>query len=200
MRSLTLCCVLAGGWLLAASAWATPTDPAAAPTAVPAGATAASTKAPVASAPAAKTKAKSKSATPPPPVPTEAPPFTSPYHSQKMTEKAKDYYASIWGIDHLRVSLTSSDNLVRFSYRVVEPKLSKPLGDHSATAELVDLRTNTVLSVPTMEKIGPLRQLGADQAGLEYWIAFSNKDHPVHSGDRVNVIIGKFRALGLIVE
>jgi len=190
--------VFLGSVLMAASSLAVSADPTAPPTST--ASVASAPTAPAASPPSTKTKAKTKTATAPAPVPTEAPPFTSPYHSQKLTAKAKDYYASIWGIDHLRVSLTSSDNLVRFSYRVVEPQLSKPLGDHGATAELVDLRTNTVLSVPTMEKIGPLRQLGADQAGLEYWIAFSNKDHPVKSGDRVNVIIGKFRALGLIVE
>jgi len=38
------------------------------------------------------------------------------------------------------------------------------------------------------------------EAGKEYWMLFSNKGHPVRSGDRVNIIIGKFRALDLVVE
>jgi len=46
---------------------------------------------------------------------------TSPYHGMKLSEKARAYYPAAWGVDHLRTSYTSSGNLIRFSYRVVEP-------------------------------------------------------------------------------
>jgi hypothetical protein len=51
-----------------------------------------------------------------------------------------------------------------------------------------------------MEKIGQLRQLNAAEADTEYWMAFSNKGNLVRPGERVNVIIGKFHADGLLVE
>src|SRR5260221_175670 len=46
----------------------------------------------------------------------------SPYRSVGETANARAYYRSVWGLDKLKVSSTSSGNLIRFSYRVVEPK------------------------------------------------------------------------------
>jgi hypothetical protein len=134
------------------------------------------------------------------PVPAADPGKASPYHGMKLSEKARNYYPAAWGVDRLRVNYTSSGNLIRFSFRVVEPKRAKALGDHEATPYLVGLRSNVVLQVPTMEKIGQLRQMGANEAGKEYWMVFSNKGNLVRPGDRVNVLIGKFRAEGLVVE
>ncbi|HWS61152.1 MAG TPA: hypothetical protein VN325_00230 [Steroidobacteraceae bacterium] len=125
---------------------------------------------------------------------------TSPYHGMKLSEKARAYYPAAWGVDHLRATYTSSGNLIRFSYRVLEPKLAKPLGDHESTPYLYAPRSHAMLSIPTMEKIGQLRQLNAAEADKEYWMVFSNKGNLVRPGDRVNVIIGKFHADGLLVE
>jgi len=125
---------------------------------------------------------------------------TSPYHGMKLSEKARAYYPAAWGVDRLRATYTSSGNLIRFSYRVVEPKLAKPLGDHESTPYLYAPRSHAMLSIPTMEKIGQLRQLNAAEADKEYWMVFSNKGNLVRPGDRVNVIIGKFHADGLLVE
>jgi hypothetical protein len=144
--------------------------------------------------------------TPPPavsPPPIALPPAahrSSPYHGMMQSAKAKDFYPAAWGVDRLRVNYTSSGNLIRFSYRVVEPKLAKALGDHESTPYLFAPRTHAMLQVPTMEKIGQLRQLGAAEAHKEYWMVFSNKGNLVRPGERVNVIIGKFHADGLLVE
>ena len=125
---------------------------------------------------------------------------TSPYHGMKLSEKARAYYPAAWGVDHLRATYTSSGNLIRFSYRVVEPKLAKALGDHESTPYLYAPRSHAMLQIPTMEKIGQLRQLNAAEANKEYWMVFSNKGNLVRPGERVNVIIGKFHADGLLVE
>jgi hypothetical protein len=125
---------------------------------------------------------------------------TSPYRPVKMTERAKLFYSSAWGVDRLKVSSTASGNLIRFSYRVVDPGPAKALAEKSATPYLVGQRSRAVLQIPVMEKVGPLRQSGSARAGQEYWMTFSNKGQPVKPGDRVNVLIGAFRAEGLVVE
>src|SRR6267154_966710 len=89
---------------------------------------------------------------------------------------------------------------MKFSERVLEPKLAKALGDHESTPYLYAPRSHAMLQVPTMEKIGQLRQLNAAEANKEYWMVFSNKGNLVRPGERVNVIIGKFHADGLLVE
>lgn len=125
---------------------------------------------------------------------------SSPYHGMKLSEKARNYYPAAWGVDHLRATYTSSGNLIRFSYRVVEPKLASALGDHELTPVLYAPRSHAMLQIPTMEKIGQLRQMGGNEANKEYWMVFSNKGNLVRPGERVDVIIGKFHADGLLVE
>jgi hypothetical protein len=124
----------------------------------------------------------------------------SQYRPAKLTDSAKVFYVAGWGIDHIKVSYTASGNLIRFSYRVVDPHAATPLGDAKSTPHLVGQKNNVVLQVPVMEKVGQLRQTGVPQAGQEYWMVFSNKGNHVKVGDRVNVAIGSFHADGLMVE
>jgi hypothetical protein len=56
------------------------------------------------------------------------------------------------------------------------------------------------LVIPSLEKVGQLRQSSTPEAGKSYWMAFSNPGRTVKRGDRVDVIIGQFRAAGLVVE
>jgi hypothetical protein len=124
----------------------------------------------------------------------------SPYTRTRETEKAREYYPSAWGVQRLQTQLTSSGNLVRFTFRVLDPARAKPFADHAATPYLYAPRTHAMLQVPTMEKIGQLRQLGNLEPNKDYWMVFSNKGNLVRAGDRVNVIIGPFHAEGLLVE
>lgn len=124
----------------------------------------------------------------------------SPYRQVKLTENAKNYYVARWGVDKLKVSYTSSGNLIRFSYRVAEPELAKSLADKKSTPYLLGQKSHALLQVPVMDKVGQLRQTAAPQAGQEYWMVFSNKGNLVKPGERVNVVIGAFHADGLLVE
>ena len=124
----------------------------------------------------------------------------SPYKTVKLTENAKRYYISAWGIDGLKVNYTASGNLIRFSYRVDNPERAKVLADKAMMPYMLGQRSRALLQVPVMDKVGMLRQSAAPQAGQEYWMVFSNKGNLVRPGDRVNVIIGSFHADGLMVE
>lgn len=70
----------------------------------------------------------------------------------------------------------------------------------SPQPELIDSQARVKLSVPQMEKIGKLRQSSTPKEGMTYWMAFANPTLAVRRGHRVNVVIGSFRAQGLIVE
>jgi hypothetical protein len=131
---------------------------------------------------------------------TASAPKKSPFRHQRESTKAQNYYVSRWGIEEVRVRSTNSGNLIRFSYRVVNADLAQALNDKKNTAALLSPRARVVLQVPVMEKVGPLRQATAPEAGKEYWMVFSNKGNFVKPGDRVNVLIGSFHADGLMVE
>jgi hypothetical protein len=122
------------------------------------------------------------------------------YPQQRVTDKARKYYVGAWGVDKMKVSYASSGNLIRFSYRVSDAELAKPLGNREEQPMLVGLRSRAVLQIPVMDNVGPLRQATVPKLGQEYWMMFSNKGNLVRPGDRVNVIIGQFHADGLVVE
>jgi hypothetical protein len=124
----------------------------------------------------------------------------SQFHPVSVTGSASQAYAAQWGIDSLKVAYTSSGNLLRFTYRVVDPGRAAPLADKKLTPSLYSPKHRAVLSVPVMEKVGPLRQAMEQKSGMEYWMAFSNRGALVKPGERVNITIGSFHADGLRVE
>ncbi len=113
---------------------------------------------------------------------------------------ARQMYALNWGIDQMTTQLTESGQLVRFSYRVTDAAKAVALNEKAASPQLLDEKVHAVLQVPSMEKVGPLRQSTAAETGKAYWMVFSNKGNIVKAGHRVSVVIGKFRVDGLIVE
>ena len=106
----------------------------------------------------------------------------------------------LWGIDDIHLRSTASGSLIRFSYRVVDAEKAKAVYQKKAEPHLLGLRSHAMLSVPTLENVGQLRQTEAITEGKDYWVLFSNKGDLVKSGDRVDVIIGSFYANSLTVE
>lgn len=125
---------------------------------------------------------------------------TSPYSPVKLPKNAKIYYALYGGVGDLHVRRTASGNLIRFSYRVTDPWIARVLGDKNATPYLLGRRSQALLQIPVMDKIGQLRQSGPLAVGQEYWMVFSNKGNLIKAGDRVDVMIGSFHIDGLVVE
>jgi len=114
--------------------------------------------------------------------------------------RAGRYYALFWGIDSPTVKAVESGELIRFSYHVLDADKAKTLNDKTIDAYLIKPDAKIRLSVPTLEKVGQLRQSPTPEAGKSYWMAFSNPGRRVRPGDRVNVVIGNFQAQGLVVE
>jgi len=106
----------------------------------------------------------------------------------------------VWGVDALSVKLAESGQVIRFAWRVLDPDKARVLHDKRIEPTLVAPGVGVSLMVPTFEKIGQMRQSAPPEAGKTYWMAFSNKGRLVKRGDRVNVVIGTFRADGLVVD
>ena len=118
----------------------------------------------------------------------------------RMAGRAGAYYKGVWGIDSLTIKWAESGELVRFSWRVLDPTKAALLNDKRLEPSLIDPQAGVSLVVPTMEKVGQMRQGVTPEAGKSYWMAFSNKGRRVKRGDRVNVVIGGFHAEYLVVE
>jgi hypothetical protein len=117
------------------------------------------------------------------------------------SERGQWYYAGRYGVDHLQVRSISSGISLEFRYRVLNPGKAQALGDKRSKPAMVDWKTGTRLTVPTMEKIGQLRQQVTQlEQGREYWMVFANPGKLVKPGDRVDVVVGAIRLEGLVVE
>jgi len=119
---------------------------------------------------------------------------------RNFSQRAEMYYQGAWGVDEFKVKYTESGEIVRFSYRVLDPAKAAALNDKRLEPALYDERAGVKLVVPQMEKVGQLRQTSTAVAGRSYWMAFSNSGRRVRPGDRVSVEIGQFRAINLVVE
>lgn len=109
-------------------------------------------------------------------------------------------YLRRWGVENLTVRATSSGAMIRFSYQIADANKAKILNDKRVMPSLILEKTGLRLEVPTEEKVGQLRQVAKPENGREYWMVFGNRTHAVRRGDRVDIIVGTFRADGLTVE
>jgi hypothetical protein len=103
-------------------------------------------------------------------------------------------------VEDFSVKSVESGEIIRFNYRVLDADKAKMLNDKKNEPSLIDPQAGVKLVVPTLEKVGQLRQSSTPEAGKIYWMAFSNKGRHVKPGHRVDIVIGTFRAEGLIVN
>jgi len=122
------------------------------------------------------------------------------YQPNRFAGRAGRYYRMYWGIDHLSVKEGESGQILRFSWRVLDPVRAALLNDKKVEPTLVCPQAGVSLVIPTLDQIGQMRQTMAPEAGRSYWMAFSNKGHFIKRGDRVDVVVGTFRAEGLVVD
>jgi hypothetical protein len=122
------------------------------------------------------------------------------YHPNRFPKRAGEYYGLVWGVDLLSVKAMESGKLIRFNYHVVDGDKAKPLNNKDVEALLNSPEHGVQLVIPSLEKVGKLRQTNTPEPGRSYWMAFSNPRRVVKRGDRVNIVIGQFHADGLIVE
>ena len=122
------------------------------------------------------------------------------YRPNQVPKRERDYLGMIWGVDQLSIRAVESGELIRFSYHVINPAKAKPLNDKKTDAFLISPVARVKLVIPSLEKVGQLRQTETPEAGKSDWMAFSNPRRKVKPGDRVNVDIGQFHVAGLVVE
>jgi hypothetical protein len=128
---------------------------------------------------------------------------STPYRNQppRISNREAAYLEAVWGIADPSVKTVESGVIIRFSYRVLDPQKAKPLTDKKLNPVLESPEKGLRLVVPSMEKVGQLRQAPPlIEEGKSYWMAFSNSGRQIKPGDRVDIVIGNFHARGLQVE
>jgi hypothetical protein len=132
--------------------------------------------------------------------PTKPAPKQQHYSPERFAGRAGTYYRLVWGIDGLSVKSAEAGAVIRFTYQILDANKAQMLNDKKVEPALIDEQAHVKLVVPLMDKVGKLRQSSPPEAGKTYWMLFSNKGGHVKRGDKVNIVIGKFRADGLVVD
>lgn len=110
------------------------------------------------------------------------------------------YMKRTWGVDIVGVRLVSTEWMLEFKFRVLDPDKAAPLLDEHAKPYLVDDASGARLGVPAMENVGELRQHTTPNSNRIYFMIFGNANKIVPRGGHVSVAIGQFQASGLPVQ
>lgn len=105
-----------------------------------------------------------------------------------------------WGVEVIGIRQTAAGHMLEFRYRVIDPAMAKPLFVRRTKPVLVDEASGAEFVVPTPPKTGALRNSDPPLAGHTYWMFFTNPGRFVKPGNRVSVVIGDFRAEGIVVQ
>jgi hypothetical protein len=105
-----------------------------------------------------------------------------------------------WGIESLGVHQTSAGYMLQFRYRVLDPKVARPLFDRKIKPYLIDSATGARVIVPSPDKVGQLRNTTAPEVGRTYWMLFANPGKMIKPGSEVHVHIGDFDSGSLLVN
>jgi len=106
-----------------------------------------------------------------------------------------------WGIQVASLRLTANGNLLDFRYRVIDPDKASRLANRSIKAYLTEQESGKTVTVPSMPKVGALRQTAVQlKKNRIYFVLFSNPGRFIKAGNRVTVTIGDFKTENLIVE
>src|SRR5205807_7460685 len=70
-----------------------------------------------------------------------------------LSRRAEMYYQGVWGVDSFRVKYTESGEIIRFSYRVVDPEKAAALNDKKSEPSLIDTKAGVRLVVPEVSNV-----------------------------------------------
>jgi hypothetical protein len=129
-----------------------------------------------------------------------APAGASPTAASQPHPREKTLVKRQWGVEPMWVRLAAAGAMLEFRYRVLDEEKAKPLFARLTKPVLVHEASGATLSVPVTAKVGPLRNSDPPVEGRTYWMFFNNPGQLVKPGERVSVVIGDFRADGLIVQ
>lgn len=121
-------------------------------------------------------------------------------YERGIPKRERGYYQLFWGVDSIGAKAVESGELIKFSYRVIDADKAKTLNDKDNQPAMYVPSLHAKLVIPSLEKVGQLRQASTPEPGRYYWMAFSNPGRVVKKGDRVTVVIGQFHIDGLVVE
>ncbi|TYO96666.1 hypothetical protein EDC39_11356 [Geothermobacter ehrlichii] len=99
------------------------------------------------------------------------------------------------------VRLAAAGYMLDFRYYVYDSEKSRPLASKKFFPYLIHQRTGAYLGIPAPAKVGSLRQKPRSHyPDRSYFMLFANPGGLVKRGDRVTIVVGKYRFENLVVQ
>lgn len=109
--------------------------------------------------------------------------------------------ADRYGIEVQGVRHAAAGYMLDFRYRVVDEQRAATLINPRLRPYLLDQQTGKQYIVPTVGRVGPLRQTRAKvEAGRTYFVFFANPGRAVAPGTKVSVVMGDLVIKDLTVQ
>ena len=125
---------------------------------------------------------------------------TAPQPVTAASATAAESLRERWGIEVVAIRESAAGYMLDFRYRVLDPAKAAPLFERKIKPYLIDEATGAKFQVPVPPKTGALRTTYPPKAGRTYFMFFANPGKYIKPGSRVTVVVGDFRADGLIVQ
>lgn len=108
------------------------------------------------------------------------------------------------GIELMSVGLSASGYMIDLRYRVVDAARAQALAERKVSPVLINTTTGHRYYVPSVPKIGPLRQSATVKqpllAGRTYFMLFANPDRRLQAGERVSLQVGDAVVQDIVVR
>lgn len=106
-----------------------------------------------------------------------------------------------WGVQILGVRQTAKGYMLNFRFRVLDAEKAQGLFNRKDKPYLIDQASGARFIVPSPPKVGPLRSSGIKpRPNRNYFMFFANPGMYVKRGNKVTIVVGKFKAENLTVE
>lgn len=125
---------------------------------------------------------------------------TAPQSTLAASPTAAESLRERWGIEIVALRESAAGYMLDFRYKVLDPAKAAPLFERKIKPYLIDEATGAKFQVPVPPKTGALRTTYPPKAGRTYFMFFANPGKYIKPGSRVTVVVGDFRADGLIVQ
>ena len=87
------------------------------------------------------------------------------HESSHFPKREQAYYQLFFGVDSIAAKAVESGELIKFSYRVLDAQKARPLNDKTNEPVMFDPAIKAKLIIPSLEKVGQLRQSSTPEAG-----------------------------------
>lgn len=105
-----------------------------------------------------------------------------------------------WGIKVESAMLSAGGYMVDFRFRVLDAAKAAKIFDRRIMPHMIDQATGAKFIVPNPPKVGQLRSGGNIKEDRIYFIFFANPSKYVKSGNKITVVIGKFKVQDIVVD